>query len=99
MCFRFRRRLRIFSGLWVNLSKRGGSVGIGGRGATINLSPKGHKPTVGLPESGLSYRTRGRPIDKRAGHLGASRKPITTAHVVSAIIIALLILWALQHAH
>ena len=42
MGFRFRKRLRIFPGLWLNLSKKGG------RGATVNGSPKGHQETVGL---------------------------------------------------
>ena len=99
MSSRFRKRLRIFPGLWVNLSTRGGSVSVGGRAATINVSPKGHQETLGLPGSGLSYRTRRRPIGKAAWPAGGSRQPITTARVVSAIIIALLILWALQHVH
>ena len=38
MGFRFHKRLRIFPGLWINLSKRGGSLSVGGRGATINVS-------------------------------------------------------------
>jgi hypothetical protein len=48
MGFRFRKRLRIFPGLWLNLSKKGGSLSVGGRGATVNVSPKGHQGTVGL---------------------------------------------------
>ena len=43
MGFRFRKRLRIFPGLWLNLSKKGGSLSVGSRGATINESPKGHQ--------------------------------------------------------
>jgi hypothetical protein len=76
MGFRFRKRLRIFSGLWVNLSKRGGSVGIGGRGATINLSPKGHKPTVGLPGSGLSYAPGGGRSRSVLGILARRESPL-----------------------
>ena len=48
MGFRFRKRLRIFPGLWLNLSKKGGSLSVGGRGATVNVNPKGHQETVGL---------------------------------------------------
>jgi hypothetical protein len=99
MGFRFRRRLRIFPGLWLNMNKRGGSLSAGSRGLTVNFSPKGHQETLGLPGSGLSYRTRRRPIGKLGRPAGASRQPITRASVVSAIILVLLILWALQHAH
>jgi hypothetical protein len=48
MGFRFRKRLRIFPGLWLNLSKKGGSLSVGARGGTVNVSPKGHQETVGL---------------------------------------------------
>ena len=61
MGFRFRRRLRIMPGLYVNLSKSGVSASIGRRGATLNLSKKGVQTTVGLLGSGLSYRSRRRP--------------------------------------
>jgi uncharacterized protein DUF4236 len=57
MGFRFRKRLRIFPGLWVNVSKSGGSLSIGGHGFTANLGPKGHQETLSLPGSGISYRT------------------------------------------
>jgi hypothetical protein len=65
----------------------------------MNVSPKGHQETVGLPGSGLSYRTRRRPLGRRAGRTGVPRRGITAGYVMSAVIIALLILWALQHAH
>ncbi|HLJ21023.1 MAG TPA: DUF4236 domain-containing protein [Stellaceae bacterium] len=57
MGFRFRRRVRILPGIWFNLSKSGGSVSIGGHGATLNLGPHGTRTTVGIPGSGLSYRS------------------------------------------
>ena len=57
MGFRFRRRLRIMPGIYVNLSKTGGSLSIGGHGATLNVSRAGTRTTVGLPGSGLSYRS------------------------------------------
>jgi hypothetical protein len=63
MGFRFRKRLRIIPGfLWVNVSKKGASLSVGGHGATINLNRKGAQGTVGLPGSGISYRTRRRKI-------------------------------------
>jgi hypothetical protein len=62
MGFRFRKRLSILPGLWINLSKKGGSLSVGGRGATINVSPRGHRESVGLPGSALSYRTKRRKL-------------------------------------
>ncbi|KAB8331127.1 DUF4236 domain-containing protein [Scytonema tolypothrichoides VB-61278] len=41
MGFRFRKSVKIAPGLKLNLSKSGGSLSIGGRGATVNLSSRG----------------------------------------------------------
>ncbi len=57
MGFRFQKRIRIFKGLTINLSKGGVSLSAGVRGATVNLSERGTKTTVGLPGTGLSYST------------------------------------------
>ena len=57
MGLRFQKRIRIFKGLTINLSKTGTSLSVGGRGATVNFSQRGTKTTVGLPGSGLSYST------------------------------------------
>lgn len=99
MGFRLRRRLRIFHGLWINLSKKGGSLSVGGRGATINVSPKGHQETVGLPGSGVSYRTKRRKFGKPGASPNAPRQPVTAAHIIYVVAIALVILWILAHAH
>jgi hypothetical protein len=56
MGFRFRRRLKILPGLWINLSKGAPSLSIGGRGATTNIGAKGVTTTLGIPGTGLSYR-------------------------------------------
>jgi hypothetical protein len=64
MGLRFRRRLRLdrrlrnLPGLWVNVSKTGGSVSVGRRGATLNVSKRGKMTTLGLPGSGLSHRSK-----------------------------------------
>ncbi len=57
MGFRFRRSIRLGSGLRLNLSKSGISTSIGKPGATVNVGPRGTSTTVGLPGTGLSYRT------------------------------------------
>jgi hypothetical protein len=54
----FRQRFKIFPGVHLNLSKNGLSVSLGAPGATINLSPKrGTRLALGIPGTGLSYRT------------------------------------------
>ena len=55
MGLRFQKRIRIFKGLTINLSKGGASLSAGVSGATVNFSKRGTKTTVGLPGTGLSY--------------------------------------------
>ena len=55
MGFRFRKSIKLFPGVRVNLSKSGISTSIGKPGATINLSRRGTRGTVGIPGSGISY--------------------------------------------
>ena len=99
MGFRFRKRLRIFKGAWINLSKSGASLSVGRRGAVVNISQKGHQESVGLPGSGLSYRTRRRKLGKPGGPASEPRGAVTAAHVLYIVIIALVILWILSHVH
>ncbi len=58
MGFRFQKRIRIFKGLTLNLSKSGTSWSVGGRGATVNLKDGKATGNVGIPGTGLSYRER-----------------------------------------
>jgi Protein of unknown function (DUF4236) len=55
MGFRFRKRIRLGKGIWINLSKKGGSLSVGGRGATMNVSKKGVRDTFSAPGTGTSY--------------------------------------------
>jgi uncharacterized protein DUF4236 len=55
MGFRFNRRIRIFPGVRLNLSKSGVSASIGSRGAWLTFGKRGTRATVGLPGTGLSY--------------------------------------------
>jgi len=58
MSVRFQRRIRIFPGVYINLSKSGVSASVGGKGATVNVGSTGRRMvTVGIPGTGLSYRT------------------------------------------
>jgi len=58
MCFRFQKRIRIFPGVYINLSKSGVTGSVGGHGATVNVDPiTGRRMiTLGLPGTGMSYR-------------------------------------------
>jgi hypothetical protein len=58
MGFRFRRSIRIAPGIRVNISKKGvSSVSIGKHGATLNVGKTGVHETIGIPGTGLAYRT------------------------------------------
>jgi hypothetical protein len=100
MGFRFHKRLRIIPGLWLNISKKGGSLSVGGRGATINVNREGHQETVGLPGSGLSYRTKRRKFRNPGVPARATLGAITGAHIVYLVVITIVILWIiLTHLH
>ena len=57
MGIRFRKRIKLFPGLWVNLSKSGASVSAGVKGFTVNSGRGKSRTTVGLPGTGVSYTT------------------------------------------
>ena len=57
MAFLFRKRIKILPGIWFNLSKRGISTSIGGKGLALNIKDGKTTTTASLPGSGLSYRT------------------------------------------
>ena len=58
MAFRFRRSIKLAPGLRLNVGKRGFSVSAGVRGASVTLGQRGVYANVGLPGSGISYRTK-----------------------------------------
>lgn len=99
MGWRFRKRIRIVKGLWINLSKRGGSLSVGGHGLTANISKKGVRETVGLPGSGISYQTRR--VGTRHPHRAAKapRKFVSPARILALIAITVIVLWILAHLH
>jgi len=55
MGLRFRKRIGILPGLWVNLSKTGVSATAGPRGATTNFGRRGVRTTLSWLGTGLSY--------------------------------------------
>ena len=59
MSLRFWRRVRLAPGVTMNLSKRGGSLSFGPRGAKYTVGTSGQRGTVSLPGTGLFYTVRG----------------------------------------
>lgn len=55
MGFRFRKTIKLFPGVKLNLSKSGISASVGVAGATVNFSKRGTRGTVGIPGTGISY--------------------------------------------
>lgn len=91
MGLRFRKSIRLFPGVRINLSKGGVSASVGRPGATINIGRKGVRSTVGLPGSGLSYSEM--LMDGKGEHVApvASRTAGGGAGCVLFAIVALLI--------
>lgn len=58
MSLRFRKTITLAPGLRLNLGARGVSLSAGPRGASVTLGRNGLFGNVGLPGTGLSYRTR-----------------------------------------
>ncbi len=56
MGFRFRRSITLGKFFRVNLSKSGIGASVGVPGARITTGPRGHRLTLGLPGTGLSYQ-------------------------------------------
>ena len=80
MGFRFRRTIKILPGVCLNLSKSGVSVSAGVKGASVTAGKKGVYANVGVPGSGLSYRTR---IDKPGASMDKDRVEISHMRVPS----------------
>lgn len=58
MAWKYRKRVRVFPGFHINLSKSGVSYTIGGRGASVNIGKKGTYLNTSLPGTGLYNRQK-----------------------------------------
>lgn len=56
--WRFRRRIRIMPGVYINVSKSGISSSVGVRGANLTLGSKGTYLNTGIPGTGIYKRQR-----------------------------------------
>lgn len=53
---RLQKKIKIFRGLTINLSKSGVTASIGPKGAVVNVGRGRSKVTVGVPGTGLSHK-------------------------------------------
>ncbi len=73
MGFRFRKSINIIPGVRLNLSNGAPSLSVGPRGASVSFWKPGTYANLGLPGTGLSYRTR---LDRAArSEVGTGRLP------------------------
>jgi len=100
MSLRFRRSVRLFPGVRLNFSRSGISTTVGVRGASMTLGPRGTYANVGLPGSGLSYRTKVSPSRMRATPPAVPTDP----YVLDCVALGLAVIavlagggWTFQH--
>lgn len=93
MGFRFQKRIRIFKGLTLNLSRSGSSWTVGRPGASVNIRGKKITGNVGLPGTGLSYR---KSLDEQArpAELGTNRRGARV--LVWLVLVAVVVTLALR---
>ena len=58
MGWRYRKRIKIFPGIHINISKSGISTNVGVKGASVTFGPKGNYVNTGLPGTGLYRRDK-----------------------------------------
>jgi len=94
MGFRFQKRIRIFKGLTVNLSKSGTSWTVGGKGASINVRGDKVTGTAGIPGTGISYRER---LDAQSTEPSTSKPGIGAGTVVFVLFLLVVLVFAFGH--
>ena len=58
MGWRFRKRIKIFPGFYINISKSGLGINIGPKGANVSIGPNGTYVNTGIPGTGLYRRDK-----------------------------------------
>ena len=92
MGFRFYRRVRVFPGLSVNLSRSGPSLSVGVRGAHVTFGRRGIRRTVGIPGTGIYWTSSSghhTGVHSGAGQGGGWLAPLILLAIIVAILIAL----------
>ena len=95
--FRFYRRISIFPGLSVNVSKSGPSLTVGMRGAHVTVGSKGIRKTVGIPGTGIYYTSHsGYHSGAHSAHVEQpiSESQQSTAHGIAQLVMLTCIIGA-----
>jgi len=95
MGLRFRKRIKIFPGVWLNLSKSGISTSIGGKGLTVNLKGGKVKTTASIPGTGLSYSQTTGTHDDPAYQASTGDTPPASATVTVVVLLVIVAVVAL----
>ena len=98
---RFYRRLHIFPGLSVNLSKSGPSLTVGMRGAHVTFGHRGVAHTVGIPGTGIYYTSRSGQHTGYSAHTETPVDPVaqhTAERVAGILVVGIIALLALLSA-
>ena len=78
MGFRFQRRIKIFPGVHLNLSKSGVGFSAGVRGFHVGVDAKGRRYTsAGLPGTGISWREYHKKAEQPSHHITSPNVPPT----------------------
>ena len=91
MPIRFYRRVSIFPGLRLNLSKKNASLSIGGRGIHYTIGTSGERTTIGIPGSGLSWTQQ-----KQLTSVQRAARIQSCVKLFSAIVAFAIVLWAIS---
>jgi hypothetical protein len=99
--FRFYRRVSIFPGLSINLSKSGPSLTVGMRGAHVTVGSSGVRKTIGIPGTGIYYTSHsGYHSGAHSAHVDSpiTDSQQTTAHGLAQLIMVICIVGAIALA-
>ena len=94
MGFRFQKRIRIFKGLTLNLSKSGTSWTAGGRGMSLNVRGDKVTGTAGIPGTSISYRER---FDAQSTEPTTSKPGIGAGTVLFVLFVLVVLVFAFGH--
>lgn|SRR5262245_13518451 len=96
MGLRFYRRVRLFPGVSVNLSRSGPSLSVGVRGAHVTVGRRGVTRTVGIPGTGIFYTSRtGTQTGMHTASPPADVRPASAGPLVAVAFIVLVAVLAL----